>query len=118
MPLGLMGNSEVGHMNLGAGRVVYQDISRIDRSIEEGGFARNGAFTELLDRLVRDGRTLHLLGLVGDGGVHASDRHLRALLDLAASRGLAADRVRVHALMGRPRHAAAFGRGLPRGPRA
>ena len=99
LPLGLMGNSEVGHMNLGAGRVVYQEITRIDRSIEVGEFHANGAFTELMDRLVRDGRALHLLGLIGDGGVHASELHLRHLLILAASRGLAAERVFVHALL-------------------
>lgn len=99
LPLGLMGNSEVGHMNLGAGRVVYQDVTRIDRSIEVGEFFENGAFTRLLDGLRASGNTLHLLGLVSDGGVHASDHHLRNLLKLAAKRGLAADRVQVHAIL-------------------
>ncbi len=99
LPLGLMGNSEVGHMNLGAGRIVWQDITRIDRSIREGGFFENGALTGVMDRVQRAGRTLHLLGLVSDGGVHSSDFHVRALLKLAAQRGLAKDRVVVHAIL-------------------
>ncbi|MEM7308819.1 MAG: 2,3-bisphosphoglycerate-independent phosphoglycerate mutase [Planctomycetota bacterium] len=99
LPLGLMGNSEVGHMNLGAGRIVWQDISRIDKSIADGDFFENGAFTALFDRLRGSGGTLHLCGLVGDGGVHASDRHLRELLKLAAERGLEPDRVAVHGFL-------------------
>jgi 2,3-bisphosphoglycerate-independent phosphoglycerate mutase len=99
LPLGLMGNSEVGHMNLGAGRIVWQDVSRIDKSIRDGEFAQNGAFTAVMDRVKRDGAVLHLLGLVSDGGVHSSDLHLRTLLAMAAQRGLAADRVCVHALL-------------------
>jgi 2,3-bisphosphoglycerate-independent phosphoglycerate mutase len=99
LPLGLMGNSEVGHMNMGAGRIVYQDITRIDKAIEEGAFQRNGALTGLMDRVRKSGGTLHLMGLIGDGGVHASELHLRHLLRLAADRGLAANRVQVHALM-------------------
>ena len=99
LPLGLMGNSEVGHMNLGAGRVVWQDITRIDRSIREGTFFENGAFCRLIDRVRRDGKVLHLLGLVSDGGVHSSDHHLRNLLKLAAQRGMAPDKVAVHAIL-------------------
>lgn len=99
LPLGLMGNSEVGHMNLGAGRIVYQDVTRIDKSIEDGDFFDNGAFTELMASLVKSGKTLHLLGLVSDGGVHASDHHLRNLLLLAAKCGLRADQVAVHAIL-------------------
>ena len=98
LPPGIMGNSEVGHMNLGAGRVVYQDISRIDNAIESGGFAKNGAFLRLFERLRREGKCLHLVGLVSDGGVHASDHHLRHLLRLAAECGLPADDVLVHAI--------------------
>lgn len=98
LPLGLMGNSEVGHINLGSGRVVYQEITRIDKSIEDGDFFSNGAFTRALDRVVREGRRLHLLGLVSDGGVHSSDHHLRSLLSLAARRGLRPDQVLVHAI--------------------
>jgi len=99
LPLGLMGNSEVGHLNIGAGRTVYQDVSRIDKSIEDGEFARVGAFARLFERLRREGKSLHLLGLVSDGGVHSSDRHLRKLLELAAAAGLAADQVLVHAIL-------------------
>ena len=98
LPLGIMGNSEVGHMNLGAGRVVYQDVSRIDRSIASGEFFDNPALAGLMERVQRDGKRLHLVGLVSDGGVHASDLHLRALLQMAARRGLPADDVLVHAI--------------------
>lgn len=99
LPLGLMGNSEVGHMNLGAGRVVYQDLTRIDKSIEDGSFTENGAILPLLDSLAASGKTLHLLGLVSDGGVHSIDRHVRALLALAKARGLGRDQVAVHAIL-------------------
>ena len=98
LPLGLMGNSEVGHMNLGAGRIVYQDITRIDRAIRLGEVARNPALVGLMDRVRREGRQLHLLGLVSDGGVHSSDAHLRHLLQIARERGLARERVLVHAI--------------------
>jgi len=98
LPLGIMGNSEVGHMNLGAGRVVYQDVSRIDRSIEQGEFFENGALVALCRRVRREGRCLHLLGLVSDGGVHSSDHHLRSLLELCGQQQLAPDRVFVHAV--------------------
>jgi 2,3-bisphosphoglycerate-independent phosphoglycerate mutase len=98
LPLGVMGNSEVGHMNLGAGRVVYQDLSRIDHSIEQGEFFGIGSLVSLMARVRREGKQLHLCGLVSDGAVHASDRHLRALLKLAAQQGLAADKVQVHAI--------------------
>ena len=83
LPDGQMGNSEVGHLNLGAGAIVAQDLVRIDNAIEEGGFFRN----EALLRAVRKGREagrLHLMGLVSDGGVHSSLDHLRALIELAA----------------------------------
>ena len=99
LPLGLMGNSEVGHMNLGAGRIVWQDITRIDRSIHTGGFVENGALTGVMDRATDNGATLHLMGLVSDGGVHSSDSHVRSLLKLAARRGLAPDKVVVHAFL-------------------
>jgi 2,3-bisphosphoglycerate-independent phosphoglycerate mutase len=94
-----MGNSEVGHMNLGAGRVVWQDITRIDRSIADGEFFENGAICGLADRVKGRGGRLHLVGLVSDGGVHSSDRHLRALLELAKKRGFAPDDVLVHAIL-------------------
>jgi 2,3-bisphosphoglycerate-independent phosphoglycerate mutase len=99
LPLGLMGNSEVGHMNLGAGRIVWQDVSRIDKAIHDGDFQENGALTAVMDRVKRDGAALHLIGLVSDGGVHASDLHLRTLLGMAAQRGLGAGQVCVHAFL-------------------
>ena len=83
LPEGQMGNSEVGHLNLGAGRVVPQDIVRISESIDRGEFYRLPPLLELRDRLRRTGGTLHLLGLIGNGGVHAIDTHLRACLELA-----------------------------------
>ena len=98
LPLGVMGNSEVGHTNLGAGRVVYQDVSRIDKSIEAGEFAQNAAFCELMSDVRARGKTLHLIGLVSDGMVHSSDHHLRTLLKMAAAQGLSADQVLVHAI--------------------
>jgi 2,3-bisphosphoglycerate-independent phosphoglycerate mutase len=99
LPLGLMGNSEVGHLNLGAGRVVYQDQTRIHKAIEDGDFFSNGALAGAMERVAKSGKTLHLMGLIGNGGVHASDVHVRAILKMAASRGLGADQVAIHAIM-------------------
>jgi len=82
---GQMGNSEVGHLNLGAGRVVYQDISRIDKAIADRELARNAALQEALQRVRAQGRNLHLVGLLGPGGVHSHQRHLHALLEIAAA---------------------------------
>ena len=96
LPAGQMGNSEVGHMNLGAGRVVYQDLTRIDRSIAGGDFFRNPALAAAMTRCAGDRHALHLVGLVSDGGVHSHQRHLMALLDMAARLGVA--RVFVHAI--------------------
>ena len=98
LPRGVMGNSEVGHMNLGAGRIINQDISRIDRAIEDKSFLENGAIAAQVERVRRSGKRLHLLGLVSNGGVHASDHHLRSLLWLCAARGLAKEQVCVHVL--------------------
>lgn len=110
LPAGQMGNSEVGHLNLGAGRVVMQDLVRINQSIDDGRFFENPAFVEACEIVRRDGGTLHLMGLVGNGGVHASDIHLRALIELAQRQRVA--RVAIHALLdGRdtmPRSALAF----------
>jgi 2,3-bisphosphoglycerate-independent phosphoglycerate mutase len=97
LPEGQMGNSEVGHLNLGAGRVVMQDIVRIDLAIENGSFFRNPAFRDICAHLRRTGGTLHLMGLIGDGGVHAIDRHLFALVDLAERENV--PRVALHALL-------------------
>jgi 2,3-bisphosphoglycerate-independent phosphoglycerate mutase len=99
LPLGLMGNSEVGHTNLGAGRIVWQEITRIDRAIREGAFFENAALRGVMEGARKRGKALHLLGLVSDGGVHASDQHLSALLDLARRVGLAREQVFVHAML-------------------
>ncbi len=95
LPEGQMGNSEVGHLNLGAGRIVDQDITRIDKSIENGELGRIPAWTELLDTVTEAGSTLHLLGLVSDGGVHSSLSHLEALVRRASGRRP----VRLHAFL-------------------
>ena len=97
LPEGQMGNSEVGHMNIGAGRVIYQMLTRIDKAIADGEFFENAALADAIEHAKRTGGRLHLMGLVSDGGVHSSDKHLMALLDLAAKRGLGGDRVVVHA---------------------
>src|SRR6266699_7132131 len=83
LPEGQIGNSEVGHLNLGAGRVVPQDIVRISQAIESGAFFRLPPLVELCTRVKRRGGMLHLLGLIGNGGVHALDRHLVAAVSLA-----------------------------------
>ena len=88
LPDGQMGNSEVGHMNLGAGRVVEQDLVRIGATIETGAFFRNPALVAACRDAVARGVTLHMMGLLGHGGVHALDRHLFALLDLANREGV------------------------------
>ncbi|MCA9864282.1 MAG: 2,3-bisphosphoglycerate-independent phosphoglycerate mutase [Thermomicrobiales bacterium] len=98
LPAGQMGNSEVGHTNLGAGFVVYQWLTRLDRAIASGEFAANPVLNQAMDRILANGQTLHLLGLVSDGGVHSHSRHLEALLRLAAAKGLPADRVVVHVI--------------------
>ena len=96
LPAGQMGNSEVGHMNLGAGRVVYQDLTRIDRSIRSGDFFKNPALVAAMSRCAGERHALHLVGLVSDGGVHSHQRHLLALVDMAARHDVA--RVFIHAI--------------------
>ena len=97
LPEGQMGNSEVGHMNIGAGRVIYQTLTRIDKSIADGDFFRNPVLVEAVRKAKEGGGSLHLLGLVSDGGVHSSQAHLHALLEMARREGLLGDRVVVHA---------------------
>ncbi len=94
LPAGLMGNSEVGHLNLGAGRMVPQDLLRIDLALRDGSFWTNPALLAAADHARAAGSSLHLLGLVSDGGVHSQESHLWGLLDLAGRRGVG--RVRVH----------------------
>ncbi|HEY0162624.1 MAG TPA: 2,3-bisphosphoglycerate-independent phosphoglycerate mutase, partial [Edaphobacter sp.] len=97
LPDGQMGNSEVGHLNLGAGRIVRMDITRIDSAIADGSFFSDPTLLKAYDLASQDGRALHLFGLLSDGGVHSHQRHLYALLKLAAQKGL--QRVFVHAFM-------------------
>jgi 2,3-bisphosphoglycerate-independent phosphoglycerate mutase len=97
LPEGQMGNSEVGHLNIGAGRIVYQTLTRIDLAIEDGAFFRNPVLREAARAAKERGATLHLLGLIGPGGVHAQDAHLLALLRLAKQEGLT--NVAVHAFL-------------------
>jgi 2,3-bisphosphoglycerate-independent phosphoglycerate mutase len=96
LPAGQMGNSEVGHTNMGAGRVVYQDLTRIDTAIRDSKLASNVALSEAMARCANGQHALHFIGLVSDGGVHSHQRHLHALLELASIRGVS--RVFVHAI--------------------
>ncbi len=97
LPAGQMGNSEVGHMTLGAGRVVYQNLSRINKAIDDGSFFSNPAYSSAIDSVVDSGKKLHIFGLLSPGGVHSHEDHLLALIDMAAQRG--AKEVYLHAFL-------------------
>ncbi len=97
LPEGQMGNSEVGHTNIGAGRVVYQDLPRISNAVADGSFFENPAYVSAMDAARDGGKKLHIAGLLSDGGVHSHINHLFALLEMAKRRGLT--RVYVHALL-------------------
>ena len=97
LPTGQMGNSEVGHLNIGAGRIVRMDISRIDQAIETGEFFQNGALVQSMDHVRAAGSALHLIGLVSEGGVHSWHEHLYALLKMARERKIT--RVYIHAFL-------------------
>ncbi len=97
LPDGQMGNSEVGHMNLGAGRIVYQDLTRIDAAIEDGSFFANAELRAACAAAKAAGGTLHVMGLLSPGGVHSHEQHIFAMLDLAAREGVA--QVAVHAFL-------------------
>ncbi len=97
LPTGQMGNSEVGHLNIGAGRVVYMDITKIDLMIENGELFSNPALVEAMKTARTGGRRLHFFGLLSDGGVHSHQNHLYALLRMAKQNGV--DRVFVHCFM-------------------
>ena len=88
LPAGQMGNSEVGHLNIGAGRIVYQDITRINKSIEDGDFFTNKAMNDVMDKMIATDHSLHIYGLVSDGGVHSHIEHIYAILELAKRKGL------------------------------
>ena len=88
LPDGQMGNSEVGHLNIGAGRVVYQDLTKITKAINDGDFFTNSALLKAVDNAVENGKNLHLFGLLSTGGVHSHITHLFALLKLAKESGV------------------------------
>ncbi len=97
LPEGQMGNSEVGHLNIGAGRIVYQDLTRISKAIDDGSFFENETFLGAIDHVKKNNSSLHLYGLLSDGGVHSHIDHLFALLTLAAKEKV--ERVYVHAFL-------------------
>jgi len=97
LPEGQMGNSEVGHLNIGAGRVVYQELTRISKEIDNGDFFKNTALNSAMDNANSDSRSLHLMGLVSDGGVHSHMTHLKALIDLAIQRNVS--NIYIHAFL-------------------
>ncbi|MBS4096502.1 MAG: 2,3-bisphosphoglycerate-independent phosphoglycerate mutase [Sulfuricella sp.] len=88
LPDGQMGNSEVGHLNIGAGRVVYQELTRINRSIASGEFFSNAALTMAVNTALKNDSALHVFGLLSDGGVHSQETHIHAMLDMAAKAGV------------------------------
>ena len=88
LPDGQMGNSEVGHLNMGAGRIVYQELTRITKAIEDGDFFKNEALLKGIQNVKENGSDLHLYGLLSDGGVHSHITHLYGLLEMAKKHGL------------------------------
>ena len=97
LPPGVMGNSEVGHLTIGAGRVIYQDLMRITKASESGALASNAAIVDAIKKTVTLGTTLHVWGLLSDGSVHSHIEHLIAILEVAAANG--ATRIAVHAVL-------------------
>ncbi|MSO01228.1 2,3-bisphosphoglycerate-independent phosphoglycerate mutase, partial [Bacillus paralicheniformis] len=97
LPQGQMGNSEVGHMNIGAGRIVYQSLTRVNVAIREGHFEQNETFLAAINHAKQNNTSLHLMGLLSDGGVHSHINHLYALLQLASDEGL--KKVYVHGFL-------------------
>ena len=97
LPEGQMGNSEVGHLNIGAGRVVYQDLTRINMSIRDGSFFKNPAFLDAIENVRANDSSLHLMGLVSYGGVHSHMTHLFALIKLAHEKNI--EKVYIHAFL-------------------
>jgi 2,3-bisphosphoglycerate-independent phosphoglycerate mutase len=97
LPKGQMGNSEVGHLNLGAGRVVYQDLSRITNAIDDGSFFKNPVLDKAVDDVIKKDKALHIFGLLSDGGIHSHETHIHAMIKLAAERG--AKKIYLHAFL-------------------
>ena len=83
LPAGQIGNSEVGHLNIGSGRIIYQSLTRISKSITDGDFFTNPVLVKVMDEVKASGKALHLLGLLSDGGVHSHITHIIALLEMA-----------------------------------
>src|SRR5437879_3446521 len=99
LPPGQMGNSEVGHQNLGAGRVTYQDLMRISLAVRDRSFFHHPVLLKVMGEVRRSGTRLHLMGLLSDGGVHSHISHLFALLELAQQQRLAADQIVIHPIL-------------------
>lgn len=99
LPPNEMGNSEVGHINMGSGKIIYQQLPLIHRSIENGTFYNNSVFIEAMSRVKKTGKKMHLMGMVSNGGIHSSEEHLYALLLLCKDAGLAQDQVIIHAFL-------------------
>ena len=97
LPDGQMGNSEVGHTNIGAGRIVYQELTRITKSIEDGEFFENEALIKAVDNVAQEGKALHIMGLLSNGGVHSHNTHMYAIVELAKKKGV--KNVYVHAFL-------------------
>ncbi|BCN30427.1 2,3-bisphosphoglycerate-independent phosphoglycerate mutase [Anaeromicropila herbilytica] len=97
LPEGQMGNSEVGHLNMGAGRIIYQELTRITKEIKDGDFFKNEALLKAVENCKKNNSALHLMGLLSDGGVHSHNTHLYGILELAKKEGL--DKVYVHAIL-------------------
>ena len=97
LPDGQMGNSEVGHTNIGAGRVVYQELTRITKSIQDGDFFTNEALVGAMENCKKNSSALHLMGLMSDGGVHSHNTHLYGIMELAKRSGV--DKVYIHCLL-------------------
>lgn len=97
LPEGQMGNSEVGHLNIGAGRIIYQELTRISKDIKDGVFFKNDEINYAIDETIKNNSSLHLLGLLSDGGVHSHIEHLKSILKLAKDKGL--NRVYIHAFL-------------------
>lgn len=97
LPDGQMGNSEVGHVNMGAGRIVYQDLTRLDKEIKDGDFFTNSTLTAAIDKAVKAGKAVHIMGLLSAGGVHSHEDHILAMVELAAKRGATA--IYLHAFL-------------------
>ena len=97
LPDGQMGNSEVGHLNMGAGRIVYQELTRITKSIQDGDFFENEGLMAAMNNVKVNNSALHLFGLLSDGGVHSHNTHLYGLLEMAKKNGI--DKVYVHAFL-------------------